>query len=98
MVAPTIELDKAWCAMPNDESMLNKADNAILEDLHREQPDYIPLVANRLGMHLTYVETRCEELVDDGLLTQVTGEAVYCLTADGEQYLSDAKDRKHETK
>jgi predicted transcriptional regulator len=77
---------------------LNKADDAILEAFHQDQPDYIPLIANRLGMHLPHVETRCDQLIDAGLLTKVTGEAVYCLTTEGEQYLTGDIERDYVSK
>ncbi|NHN59432.1 MULTISPECIES: DUF2250 domain-containing protein [Halorussus] len=67
---------------------MHSADTAILEYFQRSQPEYIPLVANRLGMHLDYVDGRCQCLVEYGLLEQVTGEAVYQLTDRGEGYLA----------
>jgi len=67
---------------------MHSADAAILEYFCRNQPDYVPLAANRLGMHLDYVDGRCQHLVKYGLLEQVTGEAVYRLTDRGEEYLS----------
>lgn len=72
---------------------MRSTDDAILEDFHREQPDYIPLVANRLGMHLDYVDKRCQRFVEHGLLKQVTGEAVYRVTERGERYLAGELDR-----
>lgn len=74
--------------MTKDDGALNKVDEAILEAFHHEQPEYIPLVADQLEMHLKYVETRCERLRDDDLIKQVTGEAVYFLTINGENYLA----------
>ena len=71
---------------------MHSADTAILEDLGRSQPDYLPLVANRIGMHLDYVDGRCERLVERGLVTRVTGEAVYRLTDRGEEYLAGTLD------
>lgn len=65
-----------------------QADEAILEAFHRDQPDYIPLIANRLGMHVTYVETHCDTLRDYGLLEPVTDEVVYAVTDRGEAYLT----------
>ena len=47
-------------------------DTFTLQDLLSEQPDYIPLVANRLGMHLAYVESRCDHLRERGLIEQMT--------------------------
>lgn len=79
-------------AKPSDLDWMRRVDEAILEDLRREQPDYIPLVANRLGMHLDYVDERSRRLVEHGLLEQVTGEAVYCVTDRGERYLANDLD------
>lgn len=67
---------------------MHSADPAILDDLGRNQPDYLPLVANRLGMHLDYVDGRCQRLVERGFLKQVTGETVYRLTDRGEEYVA----------
>lgn len=72
----------------SEDHPIRDSDEAILEDLQREQPDCIPFVANRLGMHLKYVDGRCELLVEYGLIEQVTGEPVYCLTDCGERYLA----------
>lgn len=72
----------------SEDHPIRDVDEAILEDLQREQPDCIPFVANRLGMHLKYVDGRCESLVEHGLIEQVTGEPVYCLTDHGERYLA----------
>jgi len=65
------------------------ADERILQYLAENPPDYVALVANRLGMHLGYVERRVETLVDHGLVKQVSGEAVYVVTDRGERYLAD---------
>lgn len=78
--------------MQQEQLPLHAADRAILEDFRREQPDYIPLVANRLGMHLSYVETRCERLVEFELLETVTNEVVYAVTDRGEAYLAGELD------
>lgn len=68
---------------------MRPADEAILKEFLNEQPSYIPLVANRLGMHLSYVEARCEQLTDRGLLEAVTNEAVYVGTDQGANYLGE---------
>lgn len=78
--------------MPPNRPRMHEADEAILEDLLREQPDYIPLVANRLGMHLAYVEERCDLLTEYGLLGTVTNEVVYAVTDRGEAYLDGELD------
>lgn len=72
----------------SEDHPIRDVDEAILTDLRREQPDSIPFVANRLGMHLKYVDGRCELLVEYGLIERVTGEPVYCLTDCGERYLA----------
>lgn len=71
---------------------MRPADEDILRDLCAERPDYLPLVANRLGMHLGYVERRCDVLVDQGLVEPVTAEVVYRTTELGEQYLAGEVD------
>ncbi|MFB6165425.1 MAG: DUF2250 domain-containing protein [Haloarculaceae archaeon] len=67
---------------------MRSADEQILRHLRDERPDYLALVANRLGMHLGYVERRCEVLVKHGLVEPVTGEVVYRITERGERYLT----------
>ena len=78
--------------MSQKQISLYASDHAVLEDILREQPDYIPLVANRLGMHLSYVETRCNRLVELGLLETVTNEVVYAVTERGEAFLAGEVD------
>jgi hypothetical protein len=87
MLTDDINLVTAVVFMSHEYTWMQTADDAILEDLHREQPEYIPLVANRLGMHVTYVETRCDLLTDYGLLKPVTDEVIYAVTDRGEAYL-----------
>ncbi len=67
---------------------MRAADEDILRQLKEERPDYLALVANRLGMHLGYVERRTEVLVEYGLVEQVSEEVVYRTTELGEQYLA----------
>jgi len=62
-------------------------DERILDYLHEEQPDYAPLIASRLGVHLKYVERRCETLEENGLIEPISGEVVYRITALGVRYL-----------
>lgn len=76
-------------ARPN---WMGPADEEILRELHEQRPDYLPLVANRLGMHLGYVERRCDELVERGLIEAVSGETVYRTTALGRRYLAGEVD------
>lgn len=65
------------------------ADERILRFLSEHPPDYVPLIANRLGMHLGYVERRVDALVDHGLVEPITGEAIYDVTERGERYLAE---------
>lgn len=67
---------------------MRRADEQILRQLATQRPDYLALVATRLGMHLRYVERRCDVLVEHGLVEQVSHEAVYRTTERGEQYLA----------
>lgn len=66
------------------------ADETILRYFAEHPPEYVPLVANRLGMHLGYVEGRVERLVREGFLVAITGEVVYAITDEGERYLRAA--------
>lgn len=68
---------------------LRPADRRILEYLRENPPEYIPLIANRLGMNLSYAERRCEILVERELMKPVTNEAIYRLTERGAQYLTE---------
>lgn len=68
---------------------MRRADERLLRELRAEGPDYLALVANRLGMPLGYVERRCERLVEEGLIEPVTDEAVYRATERAEQVLDD---------
>lgn len=79
--------------MSQDYNWMQAADEAILRGFYRDQPDYIPLVANRLGMHVTYVEARCAILRENGFLEPVTDEVVYAVTDRGEAYLTGDLDR-----
>ncbi|AQL41362.1 hypothetical protein BV210_00920 [Halorientalis sp. IM1011] len=69
---------------------MRPADERILRQLRDERPDYLALVANRLGMHLRYVERRCSVLVDHGLVEPVSGEVVYRTTERGEEFLAES--------
>lgn len=71
---------------------LRPADRRILEHLRDNPPEYIPLIANRLGMHLGYVEERCGLLIDEQLMEPVTNEKIYRLSERGEQYLAGEVD------
>lgn len=76
--------------MLDEENWTQPADERILRYLSENPPDYVPLVANRLGLHLGYVERRVDVLVSQGLLEAVTGEEVYVTTDCGESCLAEA--------
>ncbi|WP_299270160.1 helix-turn-helix domain-containing protein [Halorientalis sp.] len=73
---------------------MRSADERILRQLQEAQPGYLALIANRLGMHLAYVERRCAVLVEHGLVEPVSGEVVYQTTDRGEQFLSEEAERE----
>ncbi|WP_255196569.1 winged helix-turn-helix transcriptional regulator [Halorarius litoreus] len=66
---------------------LRPADRRILEHLRDNPPNYIALIANRLGMPTGYVDRRRAVLVEQGFIEPVTAEAIYRLTEAGEAYL-----------
>lgn len=70
---------------------LRPVDEQILEYLREHPPEYVPLVANRLGVHLGYAERRFAVLVDHGLVQPVTNEVIYGLTERGERVLSETR-------
>jgi predicted transcriptional regulator len=63
------------------------ADERILRYFEANPPDYVPLMANRLNVHLEYAERRVELLVEHGLLEPVTNERIYTVTDDGRRVL-----------
>ncbi|MFH5800662.1 hypothetical protein [Haladaptatus sp. CMAA 1911] len=71
---------------------MRPVDIEILTSLQRIQPEYLPIVANRMGLHLSYAERRCDLLRENGLIAPVTGEAIYQLTSDGETVLADVRE------
>lgn len=71
---------------------MHSADHRILDYLRRERPDYAPLIANRLGIHLKYVEQRIEVLCAYGLLEAISDEVVYRITDTGVAYLEGGLD------
>jgi len=68
---------------------LRSADERILAALREEGPDYLPLVANRLGLPPGYAQRRVAVLADRGLIEPVTGGAIYRVTDRGRRYLSE---------
>ncbi|MDX1747195.1 MAG: hypothetical protein R3324_14760 [Halobacteriales archaeon] len=67
---------------------LRTADERILGYFEANPPDYVPLMANRLNVHLEYAERRVELLVEHGLLRPVTNERIYTVTERGQQVLA----------
>lgn len=81
----TAGVEERWTAMqPNG---LRSVDVSILEYLERHPPEYVPLVANRLGVHLGYAEGRFELLVEEELVRPVTNESIYTITDRGRAVL-----------
>lgn len=86
MSTPTEPRDVAELTLADS---MHPADERILSHLNENPPDYIPLVANRLGMHLGYVEGRIETLVELGFVRPVSEEVIYGVTDRGERYLTE---------
>ena len=63
------------------------ADRRILEHLHANPPEYVPLVANRLGLHLAFAERRVDRLAQAGLIMPVTNESIFAITRRGRDVL-----------
>jgi predicted transcriptional regulator len=59
------------------------ADLAILEHLQEHPPEYVPLVANRTGLHLKLAERRFDRLEQAGLIMPVTNESIFTITKRG---------------
>jgi DNA-binding IclR family transcriptional regulator len=66
---------------------MQSGDETILQGLSTEQAEYLPLVSNRLGIHLGYAERRCEVLVRHGLVERAGDGVTYRLTERGQSYL-----------
>jgi predicted transcriptional regulator len=79
---------------------LRSVDVSILEYLERHPPEYVPLVANRLGVHLGYAEDRFALLVEEGMVRPVTNESIYTITDEGRRLLvgdeETEQEREHE--
>lgn len=76
---------------------LQPADERILEYLCEGPPDYVPLVASRLGLPLGYARRRFDTLEEAGLVESVTGEPVYHTTERGERCLAAEQERTQAT-
>ena len=66
---------------------LRTADERILRYFEANPPDYVPLMASGLNVHLGYAERRVALLVDHDLLRPVTNERIYTITDGGRRVL-----------
>lgn len=69
---------------------LRPADREILRYLAKNPPEYVPLMATRLGLPLGHANDRTAALVERGFVEQVTNECIYRLTEAGERRLQEA--------
>jgi hypothetical protein len=69
-------------------SQSHPADERILEFFGEHPPEYVPIVANRLGIHVRYAERRVGLLVERGLLEPVSNEVIYTTTEAGDRVLA----------
>ena len=69
---------------------LRTVDERILRYFEAHPPDYVPLMANRLNVHLEYAERRVELLVEHDLLRPVTNERIYTVTDRGRRMVEAA--------
>ncbi|MFB6118328.1 helix-turn-helix domain-containing protein [Halosegnis sp.] len=68
---------------------LRPADRRILSYLAEHPPEYVPLIATRLGLPLGHADGRVEALAERGYVQPVTNECIYGLTPAGEQRLDE---------
>jgi predicted ArsR family transcriptional regulator len=73
--------------MATDE--LRSVDERILAALGESGPDYVPVIATRLGLPSKYAGRRAGILADNGLIEPVDGGAIYRLTERGERRLAN---------
>lgn len=69
---------------------LRPADREILRYLAENPPEYVPLMATRLGLPLGHANDRTAALVERGLVRPVTNECIYRITEAGERRLREA--------
>ncbi|MFC7177390.1 winged helix-turn-helix domain-containing protein [Halosegnis marinus] len=69
---------------------LRPADRQLLAYLDDNPPEYVPLMATRLGLPLGHANDRVAALVERGYVRPVTNECIYRLTDDGRERLADA--------
>lgn len=70
-----------------DPPQLRWTDEAILEELRDRRLEYVALLANRRGLHLSYARERCRTLAERGFVERTTDEVTYRITEKGERYL-----------
>lgn len=70
-----------------DSARLRWTDEAILEELREQRLEYVALLANRRGLHLSYARERCRSLAERELIEHTTDETTYRITSKGEAYL-----------
>ena len=80
--------------MPQYPDWFRSADVAILSHLSDEQPTYVPIIANRLGMPTAYAQERVDRLVDGEFVEPVSAEVVYRITDRGERHLAAYTERE----
>lgn len=70
---------------------MKPTDDLILELLEEEGQFPPKLISDKIDRHQTYVNTRCIELRDYGLLRNI-GQGIYQITEEGEKYLDGELD------
>mgnify|MGYP000740104860 CR=1 FL=1 len=73
---------------------LRPSDRQILAYLDENPPEYVPLIATRLGLPLGHANERMASLVEREYVTPVTNECIYTLTDAGAERLADATCRQ----
>lgn len=71
---------------------IRTADERMLRYLDENPPDYVPLMASRLNVHLEYAERRVALLVEHGLVRPVTNERIYTITDRGRRALAASEE------
>ncbi|MES3517565.1 MAG: DUF2250 domain-containing protein [Natronomonas sp.] len=69
--------------MSHSTTPTHPVDEQILRYLADSPPDYAPLIATRLGLHLGYVEDRLDAMCRQGLVEAISEEVVYTTTDRG---------------
>lgn len=75
--------------MSNSTDWPEQVDQQILTELRDNGPDYVPLIANRRGLHVQTVRRRCDQLVTVGYVEKVTEETIFRITEAGERRLAE---------